>query len=39
MITEPLDRRRKVGVRATKTALDLAEEVKTLLDIDYADAD
>ena len=26
-------------MRATKTALDLAEEVKTLLDIDYADAD
>ena len=26
-------------MRATKTALDLAEEVKTLLDVDYADAD
>ena len=39
MSTEPLDRRRRVSVRATKTALDLVEEVKTLLDIDYADAD
>ena len=38
-LTEPLGGRRKVSVRATKTALDLAEEVKTLLDIDYADAD
>ena len=39
MSTEPLDRRRRVSVRATQTALDLVEEVKTLLDIDYADAD
>ena len=29
MLTEPLGRRRKVSVRVTKTALDLAEEVKT----------
>ena len=39
MLTEPFGGRRKVSVRTTKTALDLAEEVKTLLDIDYADAD
>ncbi len=39
MITEPLGRRRKVSVRTTKTAIDLAEEVKTLLDVDYTDAD
>ncbi len=39
MIAEPLGRRRKVSVRTTKTAINLAEEVKTLLDVDYADAD
>ncbi len=39
MITEPLGGRRKVSVRSTKTALDLAAEVKTLLDVDYPDAE
>jgi len=39
MITEPLGGWRKVNVRATKTAIDLAEEVKDLLDIDYPDAE
>ncbi|WP_165741997.1 hypothetical protein [Candidatus Thiosymbion oneisti] len=37
IITEPLGGRRKVCVRATKTAIDLAQEVKTLLDVDDAD--
>jgi len=39
MITEPLGGRRQVSVRTTKTARDLAHEIKTLLDVDYADAD
>jgi DDE superfamily endonuclease len=39
MVTEPLAGWRKVNVRATKTALDLAHEVKELLDIDYPDAE
>lgn len=39
MLVEPLAGWRKVSVRATKTALDLAEEIKTLLDIDYPDAE
>jgi len=39
MLTEPLGGRRKVSVRTTKTALDLAAEVKTLLDVDYPNAD
>lgn len=38
MIVEPLAGWRKVSVRPTKTALDLAEEIKTLLDVDYPDA-
>jgi hypothetical protein len=39
MVTEPLAGWRKVNVRATKTALDLAHEVKELLDIDYPNAE
>uniref|UniRef100_UPI001A9C4A4C transposase n=1 Tax=Candidatus Thiosymbion oneisti TaxID=589554 RepID=UPI001A9C4A4C len=39
MLTEPLGGRRKVSVRSTKTALDLAEEIKTLRDVDYANAE
>lgn len=39
MIVEPLAGWRKVSVRATKTALDLAEEVKALLDVDYPNAE
>ena len=38
MVTEPLGGWRKVNVRATKTAIDLAEEIKELLDVDYPDA-
>nr|VFJ63255.1 MAG: DDE superfamily endonuclease [Candidatus Kentron sp. DK] len=37
MITEPLAGWRKVNVRETRTAVDLAEEVKELLDVDYPD--
>jgi hypothetical protein len=29
---------RKVNVRPTKTALDLAQEIKELLDVDYPNA-
>lgn len=39
MLSEPLGAWRKVSVRATKTACDLAEEVRTLLEVDYPDAD
>jgi len=39
MLTEPLGGWRKVSVRPTKTAIDLAEEVKALLDDDYPDAE
>jgi len=39
MVTEPLGGWRKVNVRATKTALDLAHEIKELLDVDYPNAD
>lgn len=39
MITEPLGGWRKVSVRATRTAIDLAREVKTLLDVDYPQAE
>ncbi len=39
MLVEPLAGWRKVSVRATKTALDLAEEIKTLLDSDYPDVE
>jgi len=39
MLTEPLGGWRKVSVRATKTARDLADEVRELLDVDYPDAD
>lgn len=38
MIVEPLAGWRKVSVRATKTARDLAEEVKALLDVDDPNA-
>ncbi len=36
---EPLAGWRKVNVRATKTALDLAHEIQELLDVDYPDAE
>ena len=39
MMTEPLGGWRKVHVRATKTAIDLAEEIKALLDVDYPEAE
>jgi hypothetical protein len=39
MIAEPLAGWRKVSVRETKTALDLAQEIKQLLDVDYPDAE
>jgi hypothetical protein len=39
MVTEPLAGWRKVNVRATKTALDLAHEIKELLDVDYPNAE
>jgi hypothetical protein len=39
MLTEPLGGWRKVSVRETKTAIDLAEEIKELLDVNYADAE
>lgn len=38
MLTEPLGGWRKVNVRETKTAIDLAHEVKELLDVDYPTA-
>ena len=38
MMTEPLGGWRKVNVRETRTAIDLAHEVKELLDVDYPDA-
>lgn len=39
MSVEPLTARRKASVRATRTALDLAAEIKSLLDDDYPTAD
>nr|VFK12106.1 MAG: Transposase DDE domain-containing protein [Candidatus Kentron sp. LPFa]VFK28192.1 MAG: Transposase DDE domain-containing protein [Candidatus Kentron sp. LPFa] len=39
MITEPLAGWRKVNVRQTRTAVDLAQEVKELLDVDYPDVE
>jgi hypothetical protein len=39
MFTEPLAGWRKVSVRKTKTSLDWAEEIRTLLDEDYPDAE
>jgi hypothetical protein len=39
MIVEPLAGRRKVSVRATKTARDLEQEIKELLDVDFPKAD
>jgi len=39
MFTEPLASWRKVDVRETKTMFDWAEEIRILLDVDYADAE
>ena len=39
MLTEPLAGWRKVNVRPTRKAVDLAEEVRELLDIDYPDVE
>jgi hypothetical protein len=40
VFTEPLASSwRKVDVRATKTMIDWAEEIRVLLDVDYADAE
>jgi hypothetical protein len=39
MLTEPLGGWRKVNVRTSKTAIDLAEEIKELLDVDYPEAE
>jgi hypothetical protein len=39
MFTEPLASWRKVDVRETKTMIDWAEEIRILLDVDYADAE
>ena len=39
MFTEPLASWRKVSVRHTKTMIDWAQEIRTLLDVDYADAE
>jgi len=36
-LTEPLSSRCKVSVRTTRMAPDLAQEVTTLLDVDYAE--
>ena len=38
MFTEPLGRWRKVNVRDRRTAIDWAQEMKELLDVDYPDA-
>lgn len=39
MVTEPLGGWRKVNVRQTKTAIDLAQEIKELLEVDYPEAE
>ena len=39
MFTEPLSSWRKVDVRETKTMIDWAQEIRILLDIDYAEAE
>jgi hypothetical protein len=39
MFTEPLASWRKVDVRESKTMFDWAEEIRILLDVDYADAE
>jgi DDE superfamily endonuclease len=39
MLTEPLAGWRKVNVRATKTAIDLAEEIRELIEVDYPEAE
>ena len=39
MLVEPLGGWRKVNVRETKTAVDLASEIKELLDVDYPHAE
>jgi len=38
MFTEPLASWRKVNIRESKTMIDWAEEIRILLDVDYADA-
>jgi hypothetical protein len=38
MLTEPLGGWRKVNVRETKSAIDLAQEIQELLDVDFPDA-
>ena len=38
LLTEPLGGWRKVNVRETKTAIDLAQEIQELLDVDFPDA-
>jgi hypothetical protein len=39
MFTEPLSSRRKVDVRETKMMIDWAQEIRILLDVDYADVE
>ena len=39
MFTEPLVSWRKVNIRETKMMIDWAQEIRTLLDVDYADAE
>ena len=39
MFTEPLSCWRKVDVRETKTMIDWAQEIRILLDVDYAEAE
>lgn len=39
MFTEPLASWRKVNIRQTKTMIDWAQEIRILLDVDYADAE
>jgi hypothetical protein len=38
MVTESLAGWRKVNIRGTKTALDLVQQIKELLDVDYPNA-
>lgn len=39
MFTEPLSGWRKISVRETKTAMDWAQEIQMLLDVDYPEAE
>lgn len=39
MFTEPLSSWRKVDIRQTKTMIDLADEIRILLDVDYPDVE